>query len=131
MGGKIDYDVDGTLAGNWFLEGAPYDYTASSYLHADKQLAFVYDMYTPSTLVISCGGTLRPFPFSYHITEGGLDFALVTPDSGMVTWPISFGPWVVVAAEMLSARRVRVEVFVGVEPADITHFTGNAREYIR
>jgi len=131
VGGKIDFDVDGTLAGNWFLEGTPVNTTASTELHGEKQLAFVYDMYDPSTLVFSAGGTLRGAPFHYHQTGATPDPATVTPDSGMVTWTLAWGRWRVLAAAMLDTRRARVELFIGVHPDSIDAFTEDASIYER
>ncbi|MDP3765239.1 MAG: hypothetical protein Q8R04_01890 [Nanoarchaeota archaeon] len=47
-GGKIDYDIDGKLVGNWFLEGTN-GYAGGGHL------AFSYDGIDPSLLIVSIG----------------------------------------------------------------------------
>jgi len=46
-GGKIDFDIDGVLSGNWFLEGTPVTWEASSHTYSANQPAFVYYMDDP------------------------------------------------------------------------------------
>jgi hypothetical protein len=56
VSGKIDYDIDGKLVGNWFLEGT------NGYAGADRRgywkghMAVAYDAYDPSRIVLSIGG---------------------------------------------------------------------------
>ncbi len=40
-GGRVDFDIDGRLVGNWFLEGTKGD-------DEQKALAFVYDYLDPT-----------------------------------------------------------------------------------
>ncbi|MBI2668365.1 hypothetical protein HYX14_00845 [Candidatus Woesearchaeota archaeon] len=61
-GGKIDYDVDGRLAGNWFKQGTSYQGEVTrgycgDYLcpYWETHLAFVYDFIDPSEVRVSLG----------------------------------------------------------------------------
>ena len=54
-GGKIDYDLDGYLVGNWFIEGSggfPEKYIEDSW---KNHLSFAYDPIDPSHIIISIG----------------------------------------------------------------------------
>lgn len=130
-GGKIDFDRDGYLSGNWFAEGTPLIWEASSYLYADNQIAFVYDMFDPLKVVISCGGTLAASPFAYKVMEGP-DPAFITPSSGLVKYRLNaifFDCTLLVL--MVDNRRIWVEVFTDALPGDITYFSGGERVYVR
>ena len=131
-GGKIDFDTDGTLAGNWFLEGTPITWEASSYLYGIEQLAFVYDMYNASTILISCGGTLEGAPFACHVIDNTPDPILVTTSSGPVKYALTAYTYdCTLLVEMQEIRRIRAEVFLNQKPEDVEEFTSNATIYIR
>jgi hypothetical protein len=131
-GGKADFDRDGTLAGNWFLEGTPYTYEASSYLYGMNQLAFVYDMYNASVIRISCGGTLDTAPFSLRVTGNSPDPLTVTVQSGLIKYQLesSFTPNTLLV-KMTDNRTLQVEIFVEKLPSEVDNFTTGARIYIR
>ena len=55
-GGKIDYDIDGRLVGNWFAVGRDGDTGSKDpYGYWKSQLSFVYDWVDPATILISIG----------------------------------------------------------------------------
>ncbi len=59
--GRIDYDVAGRLAGNWFLEGLPVaESSRGSPQTWAQQLAFAYDVHRPDARRVSIGGTIAP-----------------------------------------------------------------------
>ncbi len=97
-GGKIDFDVDGTLAGNWFMEGTDYagDKThpfCGDYIcpYWNSHLAFVYDFVLPlNNIRVSIGydaglGDQGPygvkgyvsFPEHITVTTGPVKYELV------------------------------------------------------
>ncbi len=97
-GGKIDFDVDGTLAGNWFLEGTDYagDKTqpfCGDYIcpYWSGHLAFVYDFVQPlNNIRVSIGydaglGDQGPygvkgyvsFPEQITVATGSVKYELV------------------------------------------------------
>jgi len=53
FGGKIDYDIDGKLVGNWFLEGI-YSGTENED-YSKGHLSIVYDSIDPDHIVVSIG----------------------------------------------------------------------------
>jgi len=134
-GGKIDYDIDGRLCGNWFLEGTPVIWEASSYLYSDNQLAFVYDLYEPSEIHIACGGTLDIAPFDRPVVGNSPDPSTVSISSGLIKYDISVANPMktpgVLLVQMLDAQTIRVEVFPHVTPLDVSGFTASAQTYIR
>ncbi len=131
-GGKVNFDVDGTLAGNWFLDGTPLTWEASSYIYGANQLAFIYDMYNASTIMISCGGTLQAAPFAYHVIGNASDPTTITTSSGIVKYALNAYTYdCTMLVEMLEDRKVRVEVFENLKPEDASGFTSNAGIYVR
>ncbi len=134
-GGKIDFDIDGTLSGNWFLEGTPLTSEAASYIYSANQLAFVYDDYDPSIIRITCGGTLAIAPFDRRVVGNTPSPKDVNSSSGMVKYELSkpspFHTPGILLVEMLESRRIRVEVFPNKTKSEVTGFTGNAKIYIR
>src|SRR5439155_274601 len=51
--GKIDYDVSGTLSGDWVLSSS-----SNAFSDTSQQLAFVYEPISPAELRIVIGGTI-------------------------------------------------------------------------
>jgi hypothetical protein len=129
-GGKINYDVAGTLAGNWFLESLPVE-GSSGHTFAYGQLAFVYDNVNPVLVRVSCGGTLATAPFSRGVTGNTPDPASVTPASGLVKYALSSPTPSVLLVQMMSEGTLRAEVFADAAPEDIAGFTASAQNYIR
>jgi hypothetical protein len=131
-GGKIDFDQDGTLAGNWFIEGTPLTYEASSYLYGENQLAFVYDMYNASTILVSCGGTLEEAPFSFRVVGNNPNPALVSPASGLVKYQLD-SPFnkLTMLVQMIDNRTIQAEIFAEKLPSEVSSFTSHSKIYIR
>jgi hypothetical protein len=131
-GGKIDFDIDGALSGNWFLDGTPVTWEASSYLYGESQIAFVYDMWDPSKIVIACGGGWSAAPFCCFLSVNSPDPAAVTTARGLVKYQtIHAGKTDVVAVQMLKSRKIKVEVFANTTSGAVTGFTANAKIYVR
>jgi len=130
-GGKIDYDIDGTIAGNWFLEGIPTDHTSSGYTYGYGHLAFVYDKYNPTNIRIAAGGTLALAPFVYSVVGNSPAPGSVSLSSGAIKYEfISMSP-AVLMVQMLESRRIRVEVFPGKTWSEVSVFTTAAKIYVR
>jgi hypothetical protein len=131
-GGKADFDEEGTLAGNWFLEGTPYTYEASSFIYGMNQLAFVYDMYNSSTIRISCGGTLETAPFNCKATGNLPDPERVTQLSGKIIYQLeSAGFNSTMMVQLIDDRKIRAEVFSDTLPGELTDFTELSRIFVR
>ncbi len=146
--GRIDYDVDGTLSGNWFAEDLPVAESGrgGEMFYGVRKLAFARDVHSPDRPRISIGGLGMT---GLYATAGDApDFAGVTPASGLVVYRLlsSGAPlappsnqqqgWLL--AHLLDAHRLRVEAvplpfvaplsFVGAPP---TAFSAKAEIYLR
>lgn len=95
-GGKIDFDADGRLAGNWFLQGTGYRGTAEQafcgdYLcpYWDGHLALVYDFVDPAQIRVSVGydtGIAARGP--YGVKGNAPDPAAVRAEDGIVRYEL-------------------------------------------
>jgi len=99
-GGRIDYDIDGRLIGNWFVEGTngyaglsfgqaqdgrPYSYT---------HLAIVPDAIDPTTYTISIGSLLPNESNQFGILGNAPNPAQVTVETGLVEYELVQMNWV-------------------------------------
>jgi len=130
-GGVFDYDIDGRLVGNWFLEGIPADNQAAGIDYSYGHLAFVYDMVTPSEIHISCGGTLALSPFNRKVLGNSPNPNSVSVSSGRIKYELVVSPPAVLMVEMLGNRSIRAEVFPNRTLGSALSFTAAARNYIR
>ena len=149
-GGRIDFDIDGRLVGNWFLTGT------ESY-NERSALSFVYDYLDPTQIRISVGGLVERR--GWGVRGIAPDPADVTPASGLIKYEITATGWVVAATgepwsegtrhpgselrgvngetrgsllvQMLEDRRIKLEVFLGQAPDQVQGFTDAARIYRR
>jgi hypothetical protein len=147
LGGKIDHDVDGALAGNWYREGT------GGYAGLDRRwdywvghLAFAYHHVEPSELIISIGeldGKARQF----SVRDNAPDPAKVSKADGLVKYGLiaprienrtgkPFGGYEerfygALLAQLIEDRKLRVEVFPGKTTEEIKGFTNAARNYER
>ncbi|MBN2029589.1 hypothetical protein JW824_05035 [bacterium] len=128
-GGKIDFDIDGALSGNRFLEGTPIN-GATSIDYAANHLAFVYDMFDPSQIRIAAGGTLNLSPLNHRVGGNTPDPVTVTTASGMVKYELMTTPTAVLQVEMQDTRTIRVEVFPDKTKNEVSNFTTSAETYV-
>ena len=93
-GGKIDYDVDGRLVGNWFKLGSvdsPEAYRQSGLYRND--LVFAYDFIDPTAIRISVGdynGASKQF----GVKGNGPDPKDVSVESGLIKYELTSFEWV-------------------------------------
>lgn len=95
ISGKIDYDIDGKLVGNWFLEGTG-GYIPKG-LEGGKDywighLSIAYDMYDPTSIVFSTGdygGEAKQFGVKGNIP----DPATVDSSSGLIKYELVQQDW--------------------------------------
>jgi hypothetical protein len=158
-GGKIDFDVDGRLAGNWFARGT------NGYAGADPQrswaghLSFVYDYLDPSKVRVSIG-TFKGRARQFGVVGNAPDPASVGPETGIVKYTLvmyeyteraSGRPWTrarkpeggvsgenlprppegVLLVRLEGPRTARVEVFPDARPEAVQGFTSQAVLYDR
>lgn len=93
VSGRIDFDQDNRLIGNWFLENS--DGSSTGYAGAPQDeywvthLAFAPHFLDTSRFIISIGNWPKPMGASQFIAnEGGPDPALVEPASGLVKYSL-------------------------------------------
>jgi hypothetical protein len=86
LDGKIDYDVAGTLAGNWFAEDLPVSQSAigGEQFYGTRKLSFARDVYQPHLRRVSIGGL--GLTGLYGVNDDSPEFASVTPASGLVVF---------------------------------------------
>jgi hypothetical protein len=131
--GKIDYDVPGRLAGNWFLEGL--DERDSATPHAwGRHLAFVRDVHDPAAVRIAVGGTLA-VQGVFAVQHGATDPAVVTPQTGKVTYRLLDARDLrrqrgLMIVRMVNGRRIRVQAFADAKRQE-ADFGGAAVFYVR
>jgi hypothetical protein len=140
-GGKIDYDIDGTARGSWFLVGTHGYQGLSPFSYWTGHLSLTYDSYNPSLLIFSTGsynGTAAQFA----IRGNGPDFAAITPTSGvtvyeLVNWSPGAasppdGPVLGVAVvQMVANRQLRMQLFPGQAKSQVSGFTAAALNFER
>jgi hypothetical protein len=129
-GGKIDFDMDGTISGNWFLEGTPVD-ESMNVTWWSHHLAFVYDIFEPSNIRICAGGTLNLAPFNYGVKGNTPDPGSVTLSTGIVKYELVSYPSSVLLVQMQDDRTIKVEVFPDKTLQEVTDFTDQASIYTR
>ncbi|MBD3172903.1 hypothetical protein GF326_10560 [Candidatus Bathyarchaeota archaeon] len=133
--GVYDYDINGTLSGNWFHENIESEEPMGDW---DKHLSFCYDMYDSKKALISIGGMLDVPIGVYLLEEETPKFSQVKPDSGAIYYwaegdpesdEHSHMPRITVLVELLDYETLRIEAFSGWinEPS----FSENAHIYTR
>jgi len=151
MSGKIDYDIDGKLAGNWFLAGSNY------YADFKGHLSFVYDYIDPKRIVISIAGYEGQESRQFGVKTNGPDPAQIGVENGLVKYELvdydylapDGKPWDrksatknlkttsnemvqgIVLVQMLENRKIKFEAFPGKNGAQVNGFTGNVKMYER
>jgi hypothetical protein len=146
-GGKIDYDIDGRLVGNWYERGT------GGYAGKDRRLdywlghlAFAYHHIDPTKIVVSLGsfdGRPRQFwvkgnspdPAKIGVRDGAVKYELVyaaidnagQPYEGIDTNRVQG----VVLAQVLPGRQIKVETFPGRTARDVRDFSDAPKVYER
>ena len=155
-GGKIDYDIDGRLVGNWFVENTNgYEglNKAAGGEYWKTHLSFAYDGLDPSLIIVSIGNFSNE-PKQFAVKGNGPDPATVSMSTGLVKYQlvdidykdatgqywdrIHYANGIkaigreevrgVILVQMMQDRRIKVEIFPG---ADASAFTSNVVIYER
>jgi hypothetical protein len=146
--GKICYDKKGTLAGNWISENAPGDPMKADHF-GSYFVAFVYDIYDPSKMVISIGNDSfftsvtgkQSFDKEqvFYVQNNAKKFEEVTPADGKITYKLfntgEFEPEPglregLLIVQMLTDSKIKIEFFDDTVSAT-RDFTPNAKIYVR
>jgi len=145
-GGKIDYDMDGRLIGNWFKVGTNgYAGNRDPRGYWVGHLAIVYHHLDADKVIVSLGD-FDGRPRQFGVKGNGPDPATVSKDSELVKYelidmvrPSSAKPFDgadgavrgVLLVQVLDGRRLKVELFPGKSAGDVSGLTDAARIYER
>src|SRR3989338_985119 len=154
FGGRIDYDIDGKIVGNWFVEGTGGYRGLGNWNYWVTHLSIVYDGLDPEQIVISVGefeergeqfGVKGNSPGPKDIGIGMLvKYELVPYDyySGNAKWDgVNYAENIkarntdeirgTALFELTEARKLKAEFFVGKKANEVNGFTSNAKVYER
>ncbi|MBI2079771.1 hypothetical protein HYT84_03330 [Candidatus Micrarchaeota archaeon] len=155
-GGKIAYDIDGKLVGNWFKEGT------NGYAGADEQrywsghLSIVYDYIDPSQIRVSLG-TFKDKAAQFGVKGNSPDPSSISKSSGLVKYElVSYDYYVngkrwdrltfannikssnseseirgVILLQLIEDGKLKVEIFPDRSASEVSGFTGNVQIYER
>jgi len=146
-GGKIDYDIDGRLVGNWYEVGT------GGYAGQDRRIdywvghvAFAYHHIDPSKIVVSLGN-FDGRPRQFWAKGNTPDPAKIGEPDRLVKYELVYAaidnsgkPYRdidttrvhgVVLAQVLPDRKLKIELFPGQTAAMVTGFTKGAKQYER
>ncbi len=157
LGGKIDYDIDGKLVGNWFVENTGgYNGGGSGKNYWETHLSFAYDHIDPTHIIISMGdygGDAKqaavkgnfPDPKDVSVSTGIVKYELAEIDyilENSQSWDRmsvvknikvrdSNNVEGTVLVQMLEDRKIKFEAFPGKTASQVTGFSGKAKVYER
>jgi hypothetical protein len=117
--GRLNYDVAGTLSGNWYAEDLPVAESGRSgeEYYGVRKLSFARDVFSPERPRVSIGGL--GLTGLYAVPDDAPDFASVTPGSGLVVFKLlavgapqsppltTQAGWLLV--QLLDAERLRIQ----------------------
>ncbi len=160
-GGKIDYDIDGKLVGNWFEEGTNGYFGKKEYNRMPgywkTHVAFAYDAYDPSFIIVSLGDFAaeaqqfailgnKPDPKDVEVDSGTIKYELVNYDyktDSSQNWDRRHFAKItkayvpnnnvegVVLVQMIEKRKMKMEVFPNKKASQVSAFTDKAKIYVR
>ncbi len=147
FGGRIDYDVDGKLIGNWFLEGSNgYAGAGDPRGYWMGHLAVVYHHVDPAQVVVSMGD-YEGRPRQFWVKGNAPNPAKVGVESGLVKYELVYAALGssgqtyqsldtnqthgVVLMQVLPDRKLKFEAFPGKAKAEVSNFTDRAKIYER
>lgn len=147
--GKICYDVDGKLSGNWIAQDAKSFDPLKKDNYDSYFVSFVYGNYDPSKMTISIGNdsfftsvtgnTTLQGAHVFYVQDDAVKFEDVTPSSGKQVYKLydtgEFDPNLnqrvgLLIVQMLDDQKIKIELFDDTT-ADNHDFTSNAKIYVR
>ncbi len=145
-GGRIDYDIDGRLVGNWFRENSNgYAGASGDPRPWSGHLSVVYHHIDTSKVVVSLGdfnGRSRqyfvkgnaPDPATVSTATGPAKYELIQMNLGQTGQVYNLDTtrvMGVILAQLVADRKLKVEAFPDKSAASVTGFTSAARVYER
>ncbi len=155
-GGKIDYDIDGKLVGNWFLEGTNGYEGSNKERYWDGHLAIAYDYIDPSQIRISIGN-FDGFAEQFGVKNNMPDPSIVDMKTGLVKYEVVSYEYYIgnnawdglsfsnninsknndndvkgtILVQLIEDRKLKLETFPGKKASEVSGFTDKARIYER
>ncbi|MBI4040129.1 hypothetical protein HY389_02125 [Candidatus Daviesbacteria bacterium] len=157
IAGKIDYDIDGKLIGNWFQKGTNGYQGANQDRYWDGHFALIYDYIDPTQIRFSIGN-FNGKAGQFGVKGNAPDPAKVDKSSGLVKYELVAYEYYdkstgiskrviepanelasrnmnniqgTVLLQLLEDRKLKLEVFLGKSASEVSGFTQNARIYER
>jgi len=158
FGGKVDYDIDGRLVGNWFEEGKVVYESGPPEFTTKDHLAIAYNYIDPTLIEVSFGAEddigityedCGVCDYSFGVKGNKPDPADVSVETGLIKYELlgeehidhpTLGFRVGVSTDevlgvflvqMLDDRTIKGEVFAKKTASQVTGFTSNAKIYER
>jgi hypothetical protein len=154
--GKIDYDIDGKMVGNWFREGTNGYAGLKQQEYWRDHLSLVYNHYDPTSVEVSIGDWsgdevqfavvgnspdpaklgVESSPTKYELLQRGYkdpsgkfwdNFSLV---KGLKVAPMAEVKGTILL-QLLETRKLKVETFPGKKASQVTSFTSSAKIFVR
>jgi hypothetical protein len=158
-GGKVDYDIDGRLIGNWFEENTNWFEGTDEFAYYKTHIAIVYDDIDPDFIMVSFGdyqGESKQFgvkgnspdPADVSIETGLVEYELVgfSYFSGSIDieniWIGGYADDIFASSEgfvvvgtvlfqLVEDQKLKMEIFPDKTADQVTGFTGYAKFYER
>ena len=153
--GKIDYDIDGKLVGNWFVEGTNGYQGANQNKYYEGHLAIVYNHLDPSAIIVSIGD-FNGRPEQMTVVGNKPDPAVVGQETGLIKYELVNFEYVrangqstqgkyeknmkvregkelfgTAVFQLIGKRKLKMETFPGKSAVQVQGFTAKARNYER
>ncbi len=156
IGGKIDYDIDGKIVGNWFEEGTNgYGSEADRNQYWMGHLTIAYNYIDPAKIEVSIGDW-NGESSQFAVLGDFLNPKDVGVDSGLVKYELARSSYVksdgsiwdqrsfaknlkfeaanslgTMVVQLLEPQKLKMEIFPGKIKEQVNNFTSNARMYTR
>ncbi|MEK6916462.1 MAG: hypothetical protein AABW92_01845, partial [Nanoarchaeota archaeon] len=156
IGGKIDYDIESRLVGNWFQEGTG-GYNGGPGNYWMGHLAFAYDYLDPERIIISIGNYEGEDSMQFAVKGNSPDPAEVSIETGIVKYALVNYDYLIadgkywdrkslvkgiyteeydqvlgtVLVQLAGDRKIRFETFPGKKSSQVSTFTTNSKIYER
>lgn len=140
--GQLNYDVAGTLAGNWYAEDLPVAESGrgGEMYYGVRKLSFARDVFSPDRQRVSIGGL--GFTGLWGVPADAPQFSAITPATGFFVYrlldagvPLGAAPttqrgWLLV--QLMDANRLRIQALsMEASPLAPSAFTPAAETYLR
>jgi len=155
VGGKIDYDIDGRVVGNWFEEGTNGYGGINPSRYWAGHLSIVYDSIDPDAIIVSIG-TFNGEAKQFSVRGNSPDPATISVAHGLVIYELidfeyykdgnvwdrtsfvqglkvrnSVNRHGVILLQLIEDRKLKVEIIPGKTADEVDGFTDNSLNFVR